>query len=196
MKILAFTDPHTDGSCLEAVKEKAKQADLLICCGDFTVFRNGMAEVLDFFNQIGKKMLIVHGNHEDEHHVAEECKKRKNLVFIHKKVLTLQNLTFIGWGGGGFAQTDHQFESWIKTKEAEFKGKNAILVVHQPPAHTKIDFLEWAGHVGSKSFRQFMDKYQPRLVLCGHLHETFHMIDRVKDVAVLNPGPDGTLIEI
>ncbi|HLD05533.1 MAG TPA: metallophosphoesterase family protein [Candidatus Nanoarchaeia archaeon] len=196
MRILAFTDPHTDGSCLEAVKHKSKQADLLICCGDFTVFRNGMSEVLDFFDQIGKKMLIVHGNHEDEHRVAEECKKRKNLVFIHKKILMIDNLIFIGWGGGGFAQTDHPFESWYKSKEKEFKGKRMVLVVHQPPANTKIDFLEWAGHVGSKSFRQFMDKHKPALVLCGHLHETFHMIDNVKDVAVLNPGPDGTLIEI
>ena len=196
MRILAFTDPHAQKDHLDSVKKKAKQADLVICCGDFTIFDNGLDEVLDLLEKLGKKVLLVHGNHEDEHQVAGKCKKLKNVTFLHKAVQTVQGISFIGYGGGGFAHTDAFFETWSSLLANELKKKKTVLVVHQPPHDTKIDYLEWAGHVGSKSFRKFIDEVQPKLVLCGHLHETFNMQDKVKNSIILNPGPDGTLIEV
>ena len=196
MKLLAFTDLHTDGACLENIRKKAKQADLLVCCGDFAIFTNGTSDVLEFLDSIGKKVLLIHGNHEDEKEVAALCKDKKNIVFMHKKAVSIDDIVFLGYGGEGFAKTTPGFEIWSEVMAKSWKDKKTVLLVHQPPYNTKVDYLAWAGHVGNKSFRKFIDYNQPRLVLCGHLHETFDVQDKVKNSIILNPGPEGRLIDI
>ena len=44
-------------------------------------------------------------------------------------------------------------------------------------------------HVGSKSVRKFMEKYQPLLGLHGHIHESFAS-DKIGNTVVVNPGSE------
>lgn len=46
-------------------------------------------------------------------------------------------------------------------------------------------------HVGSKSVRKFMEKYQPMLGLHGHIHESYAS-DRIGKTLVVNPGSEYT----
>jgi Icc-related predicted phosphoesterase len=40
------------------------------------------------------------------------------------------------------------------------------------------------------------EQKQPRLVLCGHIHEQWGNSSQIGDVRVLNLGPAGTIIDI
>jgi Icc-related predicted phosphoesterase len=50
--------------------------------------------------------------------------------------------------------------------------------------------------VGSRAIRGFIERHQPPLVLCGHIHESPRMTSRYRDeigrTVVVNPGQFGT----
>jgi len=48
-------------------------------------------------------------------------------------------------------------------------------------------------HVGSRSVARIVEKYRPRAVLCGHIHESPGIVEG--EVTMINPGPakDGRL---
>ncbi|MFC2134551.1 metallophosphoesterase [Bacteroidota bacterium] len=195
MKILAFTDTHGSPSDLETVKKKAKNADIIICAGDFTIFENEIEYVLQHMNSIQKKVLLIHGNHEDEITVKAMIPHFKNLEFIHKKIVEIGEYAFVGYGGGGFATRDAEFEIWTDKISKKLQGKKVILVVHGPPYGTKVDLLGM-GYAGNKSFTKVIKKEQPKLVICGHLHETFGKKDKINNSIIINPGPEGEIINI
>ena len=70
------------------------------------------------------------------------------------------------------------------------------MLTHAPPYGTKLDFLEYFGHVGSKSSIKAIKELKPKLVLCGHLHENFHKMHKIGSTLIVNPGQDGTIVEI
>lgn len=47
---------------------------------------------------------------------------------------------------------------------------DAVLICHNPPYGT-LDKIHSGKHVGSKILRKAIEKHQPKLVLCGHIHE-------------------------
>ena len=61
MKILAFTDNHGDPEDLKAVKKKVKNADIIICGGDITIFEHEIEYNMQKINDFGKEVLIIHG---------------------------------------------------------------------------------------------------------------------------------------
>lgn len=58
----------------------------------------------------------------------------------------------------------------------------AIMMIHTPPSMTNLDRIGWPGmpdnlpdddvHVGSRAVRDMIEKKQPHIVLCGHIHES------------------------
>jgi len=193
MKILAFADMHNDDKALKALEKKAKKADLLICAGDFTYFQDGMRKVLRKLNSFGKKVLLIHGNHEDPRNVSSMAKKMKNIVFIHKKSHKSSDYVFVGHGGEGFSLESKDFDKFVAKLKFK-KGEKIILITHQPPHKTKLDFV-WANH-GNKSYRKFISKNKPVLVVCGHLHETQGLEDKIGKTLLINPGPKGKIVEV
>lgn len=192
MKILAFVDLHGRMRFLSKLKSKAEKADVIVCAGDFTVFQAGMRRILSAFNRLGKKVLLVHGNHEDDRAVEDACSGLGNIVFIHKKSYAVGNYLFIGYGGMGFSAADSGFERFSK----RFVGKkNVVLVTHAPPHNTKLDSV-WGNHQGNKSITSFIRQAKPLLAVCGHLHENEGKEDNIGKTRVINPGPGGKMVEI
>ncbi len=62
-----------------------------------------------------------------------------------------------------------------------------LLVVHDSPFNTKLDVIGNGMHVGSKSVRNFIEKHQPDIVLCGHIHES-RGEDYIGKSRIFNPG--------
>src|SRR3989338_2088533 len=193
MRILAFSDVHNSESALRAIEKKAKKADLLACAGDFTYFEEGMARVLRRLNSFGKTVVLVHGNHEEPGNVKKLCSSLKNINFVHKKTLRINGYAFVGHGGEGFALESKAFERFASRLKFR-KGERIVLVTHQPPHKTKLDFI-WAHH-GNKSYRKFIAKQKPVLAICGHLHETAVMEDKLGRTRLINPGDKGMIVEI
>ncbi len=195
MMLLAFVDTHGDMRSLRKLKKKAAKADLVLCAGDITVFENHMRLILHEINSFNKPVLIIPGNHEGEKKLRLMCKHYKNLVYLHKEVYELENIFFAGWGGGGFSLRDKKFEKFAIRLKKRIPGKKLILMLHAPPYGNKTD-LVMGEHSGSKSFRDFIRQEKPLLVVCGHLHENAGVKDKIGKTTIINPGPDGKLIEI
>jgi hypothetical protein len=202
MKVLFFIDTHESRSAMRSLKEKAKDADLIVCGGDFTIFENGMNQILREFNNFGKPMVIIHGNHETASSVMIECEQLNNLHFIHKNYFIIEDLIFFGFGGGGFSIRDESFthaaEQFMKElksiSEKNHRKYRLVLVTHAPPHDTKIDDI--GEHVGNKNIKEFIIKYQPIIAMSGHIHETAGIEDKVNQTRVFNPGPDGMLLDL
>ena len=199
MKILAFTDMHGSLKAYKKLKKKAKEADVIVCAGDFTIFEQAMEYLLMKINKLGRKVLLVHGNHEDPHDLKKACGLFTNTEFIHNKGVVSGNCLFIGYGGGGFSLADKEFEKKY-SKELlriieENPGKKAVFVTHAPPYGTAADKI-MDEHCGNKSFRKFLEKAKPALMICGHLHETAGKTDMLHHTRIVNPGPYGMLLEV
>ncbi len=74
-----------------------------------------------------------------------------------------------------------------------------VLVVHEPP-HGVLDTVPSGKRIGSPAVRQMMLRLRPRLLVCGHVHES-PGIERVGDTLVVNctmgdGKSSGALIEI
>ncbi|MCS7006330.1 MAG: metallophosphoesterase, partial [Gaiellaceae bacterium] len=63
-----------------------------------------------------------------------------------------------------------------------------IFCPHAPPHGTACDRLASGAHVGSPALRAFVEREQPDLVLCGHIHES-RGEDWIGHTRVVNPGP-------
>jgi Icc-related predicted phosphoesterase len=53
---------------------------------------------------------------------------------------------------------------------------------------TACDRLASGEHVGSTVIRTFIEREQPDLVLCGHIHES-RGTDTIAAARIINPGP-------
>jgi uncharacterized protein len=63
-----------------------------------------------------------------------------------------------------------------------------IFCPHAPPHETVCDRLSDGRHVGSVVIRRVVEREQPDLVLCGHIHEA-RGIDEIERSRIVNPGP-------
>ncbi len=196
MKILAFTDIHSEKKYVDEVKKKSKKhnPDLLICSGDLTYFGLKLNFILKSLNSIGKPILLIHGNHEDLEELNILCPKYKNLIFLHKKSYNIGEYRFMGYGGLGFSRTTKDLEKFFLKKK--LKGKKHILIVHQPPFGTNLDNIPSLGHVGNKSITKSIKMIKPILLVSGHIHETFNKTDKVGKSILINPGQNGKIISI
>ncbi|MEM4260249.1 MAG: metallophosphoesterase [Candidatus Woesearchaeota archaeon] len=195
MKILAFTDIHGKLSYIETIKKKLADVDLLICSGDLTIFEEKLDHLLVKLNSFNKIIFIVNGNHEGEKRLKEFTTKFKNIFFLHKEIINYEDIFFVGYGGGGFSQRDDDFEEFVKKNENKIKDKNIVLVTHAPPYNTKLDIVV-REHVGNKSYYDFIKKYKPLAHFCGHLHENFSRLEKIGETIIVNPGPEGMIIEV
>lgn len=80
-----------------------------------------------------------------------------------------------------------------KTLEEELKtiSTNEIIALHSPPSKC-LDTTLMKKNVGSDAIRRWIKKNQPRLVLCGHIHENYKMTNKWKHkigkTLVIQPG--------
>lgn len=197
MKFLAFTDLHEDRKKLQRLIKRASQPDIdfVICAGDFSTFGRGMEVVLKAFNDLGKRFYVLPGNHEEHLELPAILREFSYCVDLHQQAKKVNGFVFLGYGGGGFAQEDALFRKIARHWYGKYNGEKIVLVVHMPPFGNKTDLLHKI-HVGNKDYRRFIERIKPKLVICGHLHETVGQVDKIGNSKVVNPGWDGMIIEL
>jgi uncharacterized protein len=193
MKILAFADPHFKESIPKKLIAKAKDVDLVLCAGDFTWFGANFDKIMKDFSKFKKPVGFVHGNHEE----GQDFRKLpKHIKFLHKKGFVVGDYLFVGYGGGGFSERYPDLEEMIPKIKKRKGNKKVVLVTHAPVYGTTTDYLDHAGHVGSKSALKFIKEVKPMLVICGHIEENFGQIDHVGKTIVILPNDTGRIIEV
>ncbi|MBS3166040.1 metallophosphoesterase [Candidatus Woesearchaeota archaeon] len=197
MKFLTFVDLHLDKKGLKELVERAKKSDInfVICAGDVSWFGQGWKDFLKAMNDIGKKVYLIPGNHEEKPGMMDELKGFNNCINLHANAVEQGDYIFLGYGGGGFNQEDIHFRKIARKWYGHYNGRKIVLVTHGPPFATRLDLLPM-GHVGNKDYRMFIDRIKPKLVICGHLHETAGKEDSIGKIKLINPGWEGMVIEL
>ncbi len=195
MKILAVADFH--GKC-SADTNLAKflerdDYDILIMLGDLTHLGpdSELEDILERVKTSKIKTLAVPGNC-DPRPIQQILEKHG--ISLHRKKEDYGGTTFVGLGGSNTTPFNTPFELTESEIEEDLDSvsngvKNGwILVTHVPPYGTCADLTPDGIHVGSKAVRKIIDRKQPRLSLCAHIHEA-RCTDKIGDTVIVNPGP-------
>ncbi len=197
MKFLSFSDVHEQKKFVIELVERAKQPDIdfVICAGDFSSFGRGMKYVLRVFNDLGKTMYVIPGNHEDDNAFESIVGEYPHCVSVHKNAVKVGEYILCGYGGNGFVMEDSEFRKIAREWYGLYNGKKIIFVTHGPAYGTKIDLLN-GNHVGNKDYRKFIERIKPKVAISGHLHETVGTVDKIGETQIANPGWEGMVIEV
>ena len=68
-----------------------------------------------------------------------------------------------------------------------------IMVTHIHPFGTKSEF---SGFKGSKAVRKAIEKFQPDVAICAHIHEAAGMEDKIGKTRVINVSRKGKIFEV
>ena len=195
---IAFGDIHGQAVGADCVPGLA-QARGVILPGDLTAHggRSEAAMVLGKIQVKNSNILAQIGN-MDPPQVATLLSELGMNIHARARALDPEfpGLKIIGVGASTFTPfntpsevSDEQIARWLEEALAEAGDYDRlILVAHDPPFGSAVDMLPSGQHVGSKSVRDFIEKVQPELCLCGHIHES-RALDTIGRTVVVNPGP-------
>jgi Icc-related predicted phosphoesterase len=197
MRILAFTDIHGAYDRVNEILAADPAFDVMIIGGDLTTF--GTPEEADSavkqFQRHGKPLLLVAGNMDPP--ALETVFKREN-VSINGHGIIIDDTGFFGVSAAPYSvlKTPYEIsEEEIKARaEAGWrqveKAPRKVFVPHAPPYNTALDKVFSGKHVGSTAVREFIERRQPDVAVCGHIHEA-RGIDHIGGTIVVNCGPAG-----
>jgi hypothetical protein len=203
MKILAASDIHGDIKAAESLAKRAKKekADLIILAGDLSVFGNGLEGLLKPFKDANKKVAIIPGNHDSEADIFMLKKRYPDTIYdLHGYSFKMGDIGFFGCGLANIGPNELSEEEIKDRIQASYNyiksAKKKVMVVHVPPYNTKLDTLGKNMKIGSTAVREMIEKTKPDTCICGHIHETFSLEDKLGNTRVINAGPKGKIIEI
>ncbi len=185
MILWAFSDTHGDLDALK--KHLQRDADIILCAGDVTRMREEIEEVRALI--LGKQgFFCVPGNNELPEDIPED-------VNIHGKTVNVDGYTVGGIGGSPGNVGVFTWDEEYARRLLEAIGSVDILLSHAPPAGTRCS-LSLFGDLGSTAIREYVEDYQPKLVICGHVHERWGTEDRIGKTRVINVGPGGVEVRL
>lgn len=190
MKILAFSDLHLARSRARDLVAASAEADLVIGAGDFCNHRAGLSDAMAMLAPITAPLIVVPGNAEsaDELHAAA----LPNMTVLHGSGTQAGDLTLFGLGYGVPVTP---FGDWsCDLTEAEAADMLTpctaadILITHSPPKGVA-DATSAGLSVGSTAIRDAIERVQPRLALCGHIHDSWGREGQIGRTRIVNLGP-------
>jgi Icc-related predicted phosphoesterase len=72
---------------------------------------------------------------------------------------------------------------------------SAILVSHSPPKGA-VDVSSSGRSLGSTAVRAAIASKKPRLVVCGHIHDSGGQTAWIENTPIINAGPDGIVFDL
>ena len=170
MKILCVADEENKGIWDFYTPDKLHGLDLIISCGDLN------PDYLQFLvTMSGARLLYVHGNHDTHYEknppLGCEC--------IEDQVYNFRGLRILGLGGSmKYKESSHMYtEAQMKKRISRLAatlmitGGFDVLVTHAP-ARGYGD-LEDLPHRGFACFNDLLNRYQPKYMLHGHVHQNY-----------------------
>lgn len=197
--IIGISDVHGKLEALSVLSEVLSVADLVVLSGDITHFGSvhDAERVIESIRRLNETVFAVSGN--CDYPEVDHWLVRKG-ISLHGRCIVMDQIALIGVGGslpapGGTPNEYSEKELGFFLEEAARdlpQDKTVVMVSHQPPFNTVCDLVH-GRHVGSLEVRKFIEKYQPALCLCGHIHEG-RGVGSIGRTKVANPGPlrDGT----
>ena len=200
MKILASGEIHGDISVARKLAEKAEKenVDLVILCGDITYAEQSTENLIGPFVAKGKKVILIPGNHESIA-TADFLAELYGATNLHGYSIKAGDVGFFGCGGAniGLLQLSEKeiYDLLQKGYDKIKDSKTKIMVTHVHPSETKIArFTQF--FPGSTGLKRAVDKLQPDILLCSHVHEAEGIEEKIGKTRVINVGKKGKIIEV
>jgi len=173
MRIYAVADIHGKPARMARVHQTVSELnpDALVVAGDITGYINP-DPVINQLNQMPVPVLGIRGN-SDLKKVDRLLDYYPNTVSLHLKTHPIRGLNFVGVSGTiavPFSTRIGWHEKRIFNTLAALVDENSVLVVHSPPRGL-LDEVFGKFHAGCRRLHQLVTQRQPRLLLCGHIHE-------------------------
>jgi len=198
VKLLAFSDLHRDLGQAAKLVEMSPEADVVVGAGDFASVHEGLEETIGALAAIETPTVLVPGNNETEDALREAAAGWSAATVLHGGGTTIAGAAFYGLGAGiPVTPWDWSFDLDDEAAAARLAScpREAILVLHSPP-QGHCDVNGGGDHFGSNALLQAIEEKQPRLAVCGHIHESWGCQSRIGDTPIRNLGPAGTWLEV
>lgn len=195
MRLGYVVDVHGRLDAVPAAVAEIGEIDLLVVGGDITT--GGSAEdaarAIEAWMPLTPRLLALAGNMDS---AAIDARLGELGVGLDGRGFTFGEVGVFGVSAAPISplQTpyelaDDELERRIERGfEAVAGSRVTVFCPHAPPAGTSCDRLRSGEHVGSTVIRGFVEREQPDVVLCGHIHEA-RGEDRVGRSRIVNPGP-------
>jgi len=138
---------------------------------------------LQSFKDLDHKLKILVGGNHDRHlemYSGPACAELRDTAGVYvlgaprkQAKLTLPNgMTVLGlpFVSGLPLWSFDRGEEWL-WDYLDGQGRVDIVVSHSPPAG--IMDSDGKGHYGIKAYRKYLSKFQPKIWICGHVHEAY-----------------------
>ena len=195
MRIVYLVDVHDRFDAVPRAVEQAGPADLLIIGGDITTggTPDDAAQAVESWLPLVPRLLAVAGNMDS---AAIDDRLADLGVAVDGRGVTVGDVGVFGVSAAPISPlhtpyelTDDELERRMEQGYADVGASRLTLFCpHAPPHGTACDRLASGEHVGSAAVRAFVERRQPDLVLCGHIHEA-RGEDRIGRSRIVNPGP-------
>ena len=192
MNILAFSDLHRNRAIAEQIAAEAGKADLVIGAGDFATYGEGLADTVSLLQTIEPPMVIVAGNHDHLDELRGAFGDRANVHLLHGEAVSVGYMNILGLGFE-IGDVPGALPESIMSEQAahnvlqRFRSAD-LLVTHAPP-YGAGDIQRDNTHQGSRTIRNWIEKAQPQLCLCGHIHHAWGTTGTIGATPVHNLGP-------
>ena len=178
MKILLLADQAEPTLWEHLNRKRLEGVELILSCGDLP------AEYLSFLTCFtNAPILYVHGNHDGRYakKPPEGCICIEDTIYVHGGVRIL------GLGGSmRYSRGEHQYtqkqmaQRVNKLRLKLWRSKGVDILLTHAPAWQLGDDTDLA-HTGFQVFLDLIDKYQPRFLVHGHVHQSYqHDFKRIR----------------
>ncbi|MBI4017600.1 MAG: metallophosphoesterase family protein [Candidatus Aenigmarchaeota archaeon] len=207
MKLLCGSDFH--GTMPKKIKEvisKEKPVAMLYA-GDMPPhpWDDGTLEdVTEGLASLEVPVYAVAGNMDDPEYLKLLDISNPSFNYLGMQKVEIDGFTLVGFTDYSmplpFAFKNLMTEVFEKFENA-LKGcdpMKTIIVNHVPPKDTKVDFATAWGfdeHAGDDALRAVIEKFQPLLVVCGHIHEA-KGTDKIGRTLILNTATTLSVVEL
>jgi hypothetical protein len=195
MRIAYVVDVHDRFAAVEAAIARTGPVDVLVVGGDITTAGSpaDAERAIGLWRPLAPRLLAVAGNMDSP---GIDARLVELGVSIDGRGADVGGVGLHGVSASAFTPLDtpHELPDEELGRRAEAGHADVascrvrIFCPHSPPFDTACDRLRSGTHVGSAAIRAFVEREQPDLVLCGHIHES-RGEDAIGRSKIVNPGP-------
>lgn len=170
MKLLLLSDVESPYLWDYYRPGRLAEYDLMLSCGDLK------ASYLSFLVTMGRsRLLYVRGNHDANYRTNPpegcECIEDKLVIVNGLRILGLGGSLWYNGGANQYTERQMRRRLWRAGWAVRRAGGVDIVLTHAPPRG--YGDAEDAAHRGFECFEDFLNKYEPKYLVHGHVHMNY-----------------------
>ncbi|TML73192.1 MAG: YfcE family phosphodiesterase [Actinobacteria bacterium] len=195
MRIAYVVDVHDRFDAVGEALEALGEVDVLLVGGDLTNLgtADDAERAIELWRPLAPQLFALAGNMDSP---AIDERLVDLGVSLDGRGVVVEGVGFAGVSAAPLSPLHTPYE--LPEEELRRRAESGLDAIRDaqvrvfcpraPPRDTTCDLLRSGEHVGSVAVRALVDREQPDVVLCGHIHEA-RGTDKIGSTRVVNPGP-------